>query len=750
MTDPSVFRANRLRALDAELTRPASALRLEGTSQGSAQAWFLGPKAENEALLVELIEAAIRAHCDYRRAFHPEDPIAITAKDKLEPSYERGVAQLRGYAAQLFEELRKSAPIFSMRHQGHMLWDQALPAVVGYFAGMLYNQNNVAAEASPVTTRLEIEVGNDLCRMLGYDVPDEGETRAPGAAVRPWGHITCDGSVANIESLWAARNLKFYPVALREALLSDSESGLKKARTLEIARLDGGRARLVDLDGWELLNLAIDEVLGLPAAIEAQFGIDGGTTARAVKPFSPATLGMLDLYRSNRSLASLGAPVVVVPATRHYSWPKAATLLGLGEGALRNVHVDLDARMELRDLRATLERCAIDRVPVLSVVAVVGSTEESAVDPLREILAMRDDLRKKGLHFAVHADAAWGGYFNCMLRPDEDPRQKDKRLLKAFVPESRMSEYVRRQYAALRDADSITVDPHKAGYVPYPAGGLCYRNSAMRDLVSLAAPVVFHSQSEPTVGIYGVEGSKPGAAAASVYLAHKVIRPTAGGYGKILGQCIWTSKRLYARLATMQDEKFRAVVFQRLPSERRGESGDGERAYIRDHFVNVSNRDLDTLLHQDPYAAKLFREMGSDQVILAYSFNMLDERGAPNKDVGLMNDLNLRVFELCSVTRETPLLEQKKLIVTNSSFDPQEYGEHLVADYARRLGVDYDGKTPVQFLISTTMDPWTTDTPDGDFLEVVAAALRDAVLQAIEEMKNDGRNAAVHSSANGE
>jgi hypothetical protein len=57
-----------------------------------------------------------------------------------------------------------------MRHQAHMLWDQALPSMIGYFAAMLYNQNNVAAEASPVTTQLEIQVGNDLCKMLGYEV----------------------------------------------------------------------------------------------------------------------------------------------------------------------------------------------------------------------------------------------------------------------------------------------------------------------------------------------------------------------------------------------------------------------------------------------------------------------------------------------------------------------------------------------------------------------------------------------------
>jgi len=47
---------------------------------------------------------------------------------------------------------------------------------------MMYNPNNVATEASPYTTKLEREVGEDLCEMLGY------ESRS---GVQPWGHVTC-------------------------------------------------------------------------------------------------------------------------------------------------------------------------------------------------------------------------------------------------------------------------------------------------------------------------------------------------------------------------------------------------------------------------------------------------------------------------------------------------------------------------------------------------------------------------------
>ena len=295
-------------------------------------------------------------------------------------------------------------------------------------------------------------------------------------------------------------------------------------------------------------------------------------------------------------------PVLLAAATSHYSWPKAATVLGLGSNAVLVQRVDQDARLDLDHVEATLTILLRRRVPVLCAVAVLGSTEESAVDPLAGLLDLRDRFRARGLNFMVHADAAWGGYFRTTLRDESEPDQV------CGVPTAAMGPYARTQYEALGRADSITVDPHKGGYVPYPAGALCYRNAAMRDLVSLRAPVVFHSQAEPTVGIYGLEGSKPGSAAAAVWLAHRVIRPDSSGYGRILGQCLWTSKRLFCRLATLRDPRFRITCFNRTPAERAGAGQRAlaaERAMIRS-FVGLDNAALAARLQADPAAHELF------------------------------------------------------------------------------------------------------------------------------------------------
>jgi hypothetical protein len=51
-----------------------------------------------------------------------------------------------------------------------------------------------------MTTIFEQHVGKQMCEMLGYntDVDAEG-TSTP----EPWGHLPSNGTIANMESMWA-------------------------------------------------------------------------------------------------------------------------------------------------------------------------------------------------------------------------------------------------------------------------------------------------------------------------------------------------------------------------------------------------------------------------------------------------------------------------------------------------------------------------------------------------------------------
>jgi hypothetical protein len=110
-----------------------------------------------------------------------------------------------------------SVPFFSQRYAGHMCFETSMPAILGWILTILFNPNNVsffcltstpysicvnpvqvAFEASPITTIIENQVGLDLCQMLGYDTKN-----LPGRVTPlPWGHLACDGTVANMESMW--------------------------------------------------------------------------------------------------------------------------------------------------------------------------------------------------------------------------------------------------------------------------------------------------------------------------------------------------------------------------------------------------------------------------------------------------------------------------------------------------------------------------------------------------------------------
>lgn len=691
-------------------------LHLEGPGSPSLAAWFVGPQAENHIVFSELIQHAIDVNRDDRRTLYADDPAYVTAERK-DGNYDSSVTQMKREYQALLDQLRGCVPFYSYRYQAHMNWDLTIPGMAGYFAAMLYNQNNVALEASPVTSQLEREVGDDLCKMLGFDIADN-------AAVRSWGHVTCDGSVANLEAMWAARNLKYYSLSIKAALIQ--EPALAAARNMHVSLCSGAQGILVDQDAWTLMNLAVDDVLRFPQEIQSICNMDADEFSDILDPYLLQTMGF-DRFISEYG-GGLSSPVVMGPATKHYSWPKNAALTGIGKANFIDVVVDGHARMNLSDLDSKLSVSLQMKQPVAMVVAVLGSTEESAVDPLAEVVALRETYRKRGLDFVIHVDAAWGGYFASILRePDAafvtcDPENMNLQT----TPILSLSPYVTRQYEAIPQADSVTIDPHKAGYIPYAAGGLCYRNSCMRNLIAFLAPEVYHGSGvDANMGVFGVEGSKPGAAAAGIYLSHRIVRPDRSGYGKILGQALFNSKRFYSAVITMaaEDDDFIVVPVQQIPAEQDQQSP----AAIKQQMEMIKTRIVDRQnneLVQDEEAMDLLKQLGSDQIIITYGLNF-KRNGVLNQDAGLANEFMHKVFEKLSLQ---PAAENMPdLIITTSEFDPVDYGSAFVETYMKRLGLKTTACPTMNFLSSTTMCPWLTATADGNFIPTLIQAFRAAV-----------------------
>ncbi|KAM3425840.1 hypothetical protein NHJ13734_009884 [Beauveria thailandica] len=166
--------------------------------------WFLGPRAENMDVLQSLFSKVLERQKQTRVELAAQDQdIFITEEMKALEIYQQSIHRLTGNSTYLSDKLAKhSVPFWSPRYNAHMNMDTTLASIIGYMSAMIYNPNNVATEASPYTTEVEREVGQQLCEMLGYHGLNQDSA--------PWGHITCDGSVANLEAIWATRNLKFY------------------------------------------------------------------------------------------------------------------------------------------------------------------------------------------------------------------------------------------------------------------------------------------------------------------------------------------------------------------------------------------------------------------------------------------------------------------------------------------------------------------------------------------------------------
>lgn len=492
---------------------------------------FLGPYGENDDLLEKLVVEFLRDHVYWRRNFHPEDPPAIPTHAAQHPEFKAFEARLRRELHSLSAALKRSVPAHSPRYLGHMMSDLVLPGLAAQMLALPYNPNNVSEDAAPVTIDLEIRAGLQLARMLGYcDDPAR-----PDCA---FGHLTSGGTVANYQALRLALALKCLPVALRAV----APPGLELPE-----------------DDWAAFNLAPRDGIGLLERWKGWLAALAPTARRSWQRRVDAErvehLGLVDFFARHRSLSP---PVVLAPVTAHYSWSKGMKLLGLGRDQLLSIP-ERGMRLSGEDFSALLADLHAHRRPVLLAVAVLGTTEFGTIDPVHEVVARREACAAAGFGFSVHVDAAWGGYLASLFRNEDGSLRPREQMQAEF--ESFPSATTHAAIAALGDCDSVTVDPHKLGFLPYGAGAFLCRDQRAMSLLAEHADYVF-TQAEGEdyfarfrqLGRYIPEGSKSGAAAAAVYVTHRVLPLDHAHFGRLPAETIRSAQTFQTRAARLREE----------------------------------------------------------------------------------------------------------------------------------------------------------------------------------------------------
>ncbi|MFP5502323.1 MAG: pyridoxal phosphate-dependent decarboxylase family protein, partial [Candidatus Sericytochromatia bacterium] len=299
-----------------------------------------------------------------------------------------------------------------------------------------------------------------------------------------------------------------------------------------------GAAELTALSAWEIMNVPTGAILDLRDAM-SRLAEGDPRVAPLLKRYSIGMQGYLGFHRLFEAVTgeALAEPVVLLPSTKHYSWSKIANLLGMGQGQLLELPLDANYRIDPARFAAVTERLLNDRVPVLALMTVLGSTETGSIDQIARLFEVKAEAAAAGLEMYCHVDGAYGGYATAMFR---DPQGR-------WVSWSPYGSDVAASFKALPLTDSITIDPHKLGYAPYPAGALIFADRRLREFLSTDAPYVFYQEGDGqhhAIGQYIVEGSKPGVAAAAVWLNHRVMPLDTSGYGALIGGTVASAKAL--------------------------------------------------------------------------------------------------------------------------------------------------------------------------------------------------------------
>ncbi|QLG62981.1 tyrosine decarboxylase MfnA [Halorarum salinum] len=194
---------------------------------------------------------------------------------------------------------------------------------------------------------------------------------------------------------------------------------------------------------------------------------------------SGGTEANVQAVHAARNLAESDDPNVVAPESAHFSFTKAAELLGV---ELRTVPTDGDHRADVDAVAA-----AVDADTAL-VVGVAGSTEYGRVDPIPALADLASDAGSR-----LHVDAAWGGFH--LPFSGHDWGFDDAAV------------------------DSLTVDPHKVGRAVVPAGGLLARDARTLDALAVETPYL----ETPTQA--SLTGTRSGAGVAAAAAALEELWP---------------------------------------------------------------------------------------------------------------------------------------------------------------------------------------------------------------------------------
>ncbi|MDR3238108.1 MAG: glutamate decarboxylase [Spirochaetia bacterium] len=175
--------------------------------------------------------------------------------------------------------------------------------------------------------------------------------------------------------------------------------------------------------------------------------------------------------------------VIIISQRGHYSIDKVSRIMGLGNNSVIKIPVDSGNKMDTRLLESKCEEIRIhnekgaDRVKIIAIVGIGGTTETGNVDNFREIhrIAAKYDT-------FFHIDAAWGGGILII--------EKYRHILDG-----------------IELADSVSIDAHKLMYCPVSMGVAIFRDRKELNNIKHTSNYIIRPDSVD-LGRFNIEGTR--------------------------------------------------------------------------------------------------------------------------------------------------------------------------------------------------------------------------------------------------
>jgi len=256
--------------------------------------------------------------------------------------------------------------------------------------------------------------------------------------------------------------------------------------------------------GTSLMESEVIEMLGHLLHLENASGhlVTGGTEANIM-----AMAVAKYLFQEKHE----GVPEIILPESAHFSFKKIISMLSL---EAKVVPLDENYKMDVSKIEDLITE------NTMAIVAIAGTTELGLIDDIEKIseIAYSHDIY-------LHIDAAFGGFVIPFL---DDEHKGDLNF-----------------DFKCKGVSSMTIDPHKMGLAPVPAGGILFRHA--EHLEKLAVKTPYLSKNKQTT----IVGTRTGAATAATWTLLNYYGME--GYRKIVKNAIELTEYTYKKLNLMKN-----------------------------------------------------------------------------------------------------------------------------------------------------------------------------------------------------